>query len=161
MAQLAGIAQAELRTARECFDGTTGLPKRAVPVFLAAVSPPIPLRAPFSLFVCVLTLPRGRWKRPPSDPGEVVPGPARLAQSRLQPVRRDAREAVLEAAVPGVGRCEEQSVLITIESSSAQLKNALPRCKKTHSSKAVASGLEARDKHESMNSLQCITCARI
>ncbi|GAA5956967.1 hypothetical protein JCM8115_003878 [Rhodotorula mucilaginosa] len=36
VAQLAGIAQAELRTARECFDGTTGLPKRAVPVFLAA-----------------------------------------------------------------------------------------------------------------------------
>ena len=107
VAQLAGIAQAELRTARECFDGTTGLPKRAVPVFLAAVSPPIPLRAPFSLFVCVLTLPRGRWKRPPSDPGEVVPGPARLAQSRLQPVRRDPREAVLEAAVPGVGRCQE------------------------------------------------------
>lgn len=38
VAQLAGIAQAELRTARECFDGTTGIPKRAVPVFLAAVS---------------------------------------------------------------------------------------------------------------------------
>ncbi|GAA5862006.1 hypothetical protein JCM3774_006138 [Rhodotorula dairenensis] len=36
VAQLAGIAQAELRTARECFDGTTGVPKRAVPVFLAA-----------------------------------------------------------------------------------------------------------------------------
>ncbi|GAA5990494.1 hypothetical protein JCM10908_007399 [Rhodotorula pacifica] len=36
VAQLAGIAQAELWTARECFDGTTGVPKRAVPVFLAA-----------------------------------------------------------------------------------------------------------------------------
>lgn len=37
VATLAGIAQAELRTARECFDGTTGVPKRATPVFLSAV----------------------------------------------------------------------------------------------------------------------------
>ncbi|TNY19059.1 hypothetical protein DMC30DRAFT_401452, partial [Rhodotorula diobovata] len=36
VAQLAGIAEAELRTARECFQGTTGVPKRAVPVFLSA-----------------------------------------------------------------------------------------------------------------------------
>ncbi|GAA6020367.1 hypothetical protein JCM10207_002084 [Rhodosporidiobolus poonsookiae] len=36
VATLAGIAEAELRTARECFDGTTGIPKRAVPVFLSA-----------------------------------------------------------------------------------------------------------------------------
>ncbi|GAA5878072.1 hypothetical protein JCM16303_002837 [Sporobolomyces ruberrimus] len=36
VATLAGIAQAELRTARECFDGTTGVPKRATPVFLSA-----------------------------------------------------------------------------------------------------------------------------
>ncbi|GAA5930827.1 uncharacterized protein JCM15063_002471 [Sporobolomyces koalae] len=36
VATLAGIAQAELRTARECFDGTTGMPKRATPVFLSA-----------------------------------------------------------------------------------------------------------------------------
>lgn len=39
VAQLAGIAEAELRTARECFQGTTGVPKRAVPVFLSAVRP--------------------------------------------------------------------------------------------------------------------------
>ncbi|GAA6007462.1 hypothetical protein JCM11491_004171 [Sporobolomyces phaffii] len=36
VATLAGIAQAELRTARECFEGTTGVPKRATPVFLSA-----------------------------------------------------------------------------------------------------------------------------
>ncbi|GAA5923427.1 hypothetical protein JCM3775_007537 [Rhodotorula graminis] len=36
VAQLAGIAEAELRTARECFRGTTGVPRRAVPVFLSA-----------------------------------------------------------------------------------------------------------------------------
>ncbi|GAA5953697.1 hypothetical protein JCM21900_001705 [Sporobolomyces salmonicolor] len=36
VATLAGIAQAELRTARECFEGTTGVPKRAAPVFLSA-----------------------------------------------------------------------------------------------------------------------------
>ncbi|GAA5840338.1 hypothetical protein JCM11251_006699 [Rhodosporidiobolus azoricus] len=38
VATLAGIAQAELRTARECFDGTTGVPKRALPVMLSATS---------------------------------------------------------------------------------------------------------------------------
>ncbi|GAA5960933.1 hypothetical protein JCM3765_007546 [Sporobolomyces pararoseus] len=36
VATLAGIAQAELRTARECFEGTTGVPRRATPVFLSA-----------------------------------------------------------------------------------------------------------------------------
>ncbi|BGP19911.1 hypothetical protein JCM10213_008614 [Rhodosporidiobolus nylandii] len=36
VATLAGIAEAELRTARQCFDGTNGVPKRAVPVFLSA-----------------------------------------------------------------------------------------------------------------------------
>ncbi|GAA6060882.1 hypothetical protein JCM10212_000165 [Sporobolomyces blumeae] len=36
VATLAGIAQAELRTARECFNGTTGVPTRATPVFLSA-----------------------------------------------------------------------------------------------------------------------------
>ncbi|KAJ8291973.1 NADH dehydrogenase (ubiquinone) complex I, assembly factor 6 [Rhodotorula toruloides] len=36
VAQLAGIAEAELRTARECFEGTKGVPARAVPVFLSA-----------------------------------------------------------------------------------------------------------------------------
>ncbi|GAA5985248.1 hypothetical protein JCM11641_003649 [Rhodosporidiobolus odoratus] len=36
VATLAGIAEAELRMARQCFDGTTGIPKRAVPVFLSA-----------------------------------------------------------------------------------------------------------------------------
>ncbi|GAA5878307.1 hypothetical protein JCM8547_006230 [Rhodosporidiobolus lusitaniae] len=36
VATLVGIAEAELKTARQCFDGTTGLPARAIPVFLAA-----------------------------------------------------------------------------------------------------------------------------
>ncbi|KAM0786100.1 hypothetical protein ACM66B_006911 [Microbotryomycetes sp. NB124-2] len=36
VATLVGIAQAELRTARGCFDGTIGVPKRASPVFLSA-----------------------------------------------------------------------------------------------------------------------------
>ncbi|GAA6044273.1 hypothetical protein JCM8097_002103 [Rhodosporidiobolus ruineniae] len=36
VAALAGIAEAELRTARECFEGTAGVPSRAVPVFLSA-----------------------------------------------------------------------------------------------------------------------------
>lgn len=53
VAQLAGIAQAELRTARECFDGTTGLPKRAVPVFLAAVSPILDLQSSVLSLLCV------------------------------------------------------------------------------------------------------------
>lgn len=35
---MVGIAEAELRTARGCFEGTTGVPERAVPVFASAVS---------------------------------------------------------------------------------------------------------------------------
>lgn len=35
---MVGIAEAEQRTARGCFEGTSGLPDRAVPVFLSAVS---------------------------------------------------------------------------------------------------------------------------
>ncbi|GAA5917982.1 hypothetical protein JCM6882_004879 [Rhodosporidiobolus microsporus] len=38
VASLAGIAEAELRTARECFHGTTGVPRRALPVMLSATS---------------------------------------------------------------------------------------------------------------------------
>jgi NADH dehydrogenase [ubiquinone] 1 alpha subcomplex assembly factor 6 len=37
VATLVGIAEAELRTSRACFDGTTGIPVRAAPVFLSAV----------------------------------------------------------------------------------------------------------------------------
>ncbi|KAK4048444.1 hypothetical protein OIV83_004790 [Microbotryomycetes sp. JL201] len=36
VATMVGIAQAEMRTARGCFEGTTGVPKRASPVFLSA-----------------------------------------------------------------------------------------------------------------------------
>ncbi|KAI5479243.1 protein of squalene/phytoene synthase family [Pseudohyphozyma bogoriensis] len=36
VASLVGIAEAELRTARSCFDGTTGIPKKAAPAFLSA-----------------------------------------------------------------------------------------------------------------------------
>ncbi|KAK4052289.1 hypothetical protein OIO90_004370 [Microbotryomycetes sp. JL221] len=36
VATLVGIAQAELKTARQCFNNTTGLTKRASPVFLSA-----------------------------------------------------------------------------------------------------------------------------
>ncbi|SDA02338.1 BZ3501_MvSof-1269-A2-R1_Chr12-3g03550 [Microbotryum saponariae] len=35
VATMVGIAYAELRTARSCFDGTAGIPKRARPVFLS------------------------------------------------------------------------------------------------------------------------------
>ncbi|ORY85986.1 Squalene/phytoene synthase [Leucosporidium creatinivorum] len=38
VATMVGIAEAELRTARGCFDGTTGVPERAVPVFASATS---------------------------------------------------------------------------------------------------------------------------
>lgn len=36
VATLVGIAEAELRTSRACFDGTTGIPEQSMPVFLAA-----------------------------------------------------------------------------------------------------------------------------
>lgn len=41
VATLVGIAEAELRTSRACFDGTSGLPERCAPAFLAAVRLPL------------------------------------------------------------------------------------------------------------------------
>lgn len=40
---MVGIAEAELKTARGCFDGTTGVPERAVPAFVSGVSYALPV----------------------------------------------------------------------------------------------------------------------
>lgn len=37
VATMVGIAEAELRTSRACFDGTSGIPEKCFPAFLAAV----------------------------------------------------------------------------------------------------------------------------
>lgn len=50
-------------------------------------------------------------KCPRADPDSLLPRTTRLTLGRLQPVRAVTAQEVLEAAVPGLGRCAEGALL--------------------------------------------------